>query len=626
MFHIYYVFSILSIFCYVQGLPLEVENDVVEKDKLRPLILGQLNFLHTTDLHGWFGSHPNQINYNADFGDFLSFIELFKQRNIHENQDLIVVDTGDKVHGTGLSDASTPIGIYSQQIFNSIDYDFLTIGNHEIYTPGTMDAEYYNTTLLPKFKGKYISSNLEYIDKDGQAHIMGNRFKYFVTSNSKLRILALSFISPFKDLVKKNPRCNIIPFEEVLKDENGWFAHEVLNKFKPVDLDLILVMGHLQLRPTTFDEPEYLQNLHSILRTYYPNTIIQYFGGHSHIRDFVKLDSKASALQSGKLAETVGFLSISNFPTGDQKDQLPVFNRRYIDFNTNSFKFHLNISQDEEFPKTSRGIKLSDFISSINEKLNLTKIYGYISKSYYFNARPINSKENIYNWLIRKILPTLRSNSINDDSGKRIIMTNTGAIRYDLYKGNFTRNSEYIISPFPNEWSYIKLPLKFAIKINDLLNDEGHIKVQHLGPVVNRENRKYGMIATSSKIKMNIDGIFKSYFQCPFINDPELDDGDTTQDDYGCDGDDTPHNTVREYMMPNVVQYVDILNKNDLKRHKNDEVFLIFNEFMNDSVLAAINSMINNIDGKYGLKDIKKYSSEKLTSLIRHYVEDNYIV
>lgn len=37
--------------------------------ELRPIKLGKINFLHTTDTHGWLGSHLLQRDFNADWGD-----------------------------------------------------------------------------------------------------------------------------------------------------------------------------------------------------------------------------------------------------------------------------------------------------------------------------------------------------------------------------------------------------------------------------------------------------------------------------------------------------------------------------------------------------------------------------
>jgi 2',3'-cyclic-nucleotide 2'-phosphodiesterase (5'-nucleotidase family) len=59
-----------------------------------PLEWGQLNFLHTTDTHGWMAGHLKERNYGADWGDFVSFIRRMKQKAGNMGVDLLLVDTG----------------------------------------------------------------------------------------------------------------------------------------------------------------------------------------------------------------------------------------------------------------------------------------------------------------------------------------------------------------------------------------------------------------------------------------------------------------------------------------------------------------------------------------------------
>ena len=45
-----------------------------------PLAWGQINFLHTTDTHGWLEGHLKEQNYGADWGDFVSFTRHMKHK------------------------------------------------------------------------------------------------------------------------------------------------------------------------------------------------------------------------------------------------------------------------------------------------------------------------------------------------------------------------------------------------------------------------------------------------------------------------------------------------------------------------------------------------------------------
>ena len=48
-----------------------------------------------------------------------------------DGNDLLLVDSGDRVEGNGLYDASDPQGNYTRQIFQQQDFDVLCVGNHE---------------------------------------------------------------------------------------------------------------------------------------------------------------------------------------------------------------------------------------------------------------------------------------------------------------------------------------------------------------------------------------------------------------------------------------------------------------------------------------------------------------
>jgi len=53
------------------------------------------------------------------------------------------------------------------------------------------------------------------------------------------------------------------------------------------------------------------------------------------------------------------------------------------------------------------------------------------------------------------------------------MMTNTGAIRFDIFAGPFTRDSTYIVSPFTSNFSFIPdVPYRLAKQILPILNGE----------------------------------------------------------------------------------------------------------------------------------------------------------
>ncbi|AMD22004.1 HGL336Cp [Eremothecium sinecaudum] len=568
----------------IEALPLKQEcpytlpNNGVTDIIIREVKIGQLNFLHTTDTHGWMGSHLNQPDYDANWGDYASFIERFQQNRIGDS-DLLIVDTGDKRNGNGLSDAYKPLGLYTSKVFNEVDFDLLTLGNHELYDESVTLMEYYETALNIKFLEKYVSSNVEFLKEDGSLVPFGKKYRYFETPNQKLRILAFSFMFKFQ---KANRRAKVTPImDEVVKP---WFT-DVLQKYPQETVDVIVVFGHI---PVSGPESLELQDLHTYLREVYPDTVIQYLGGHTHIRDFVVLDNKATGLQSGRFAETVGFISIDNVTA-----ETPTFSRRYIDFNIKSFLHHANLDNRVEFG-TNKGLVLSKTIDKIRDILNLTEVYGRVPETYYMDAVPFTSSNNIYNFLSQKVLPTLEK---KDPSITRMILINSGAIRYDLYSGNFTSEIEYVVSPFENTWLYTEVPLALAEAARDIMN-QGTNNIAIRSSLVAERERK----------------------TCPFVENDTLTLGYTTADDLGCDGDDTPHSSYGSYPVPNII---DSVQWNADSKDKNQTIHLVFYSFLRNSVLSAMNTAnqrLNITSQKYGDNNIKTYGGLSTKQLLRTYI------
>ncbi|EDO15704.1 hypothetical protein Kpol_1000p16 [Vanderwaltozyma polyspora DSM 70294] len=555
---------------------------------LRDVEVGKLNFIHTTDTHGWYGSHVNQRDYDANWGDLVSFVSKFRENRLQGDQDLILIDTGDKTDGNGLSDTTSPIGLNTTDIFNEMDYDLLTLGNHELYRPLGTAQEYYKTAMSEKFKDKYVSSNVEFVTDEGEVVPFGNKYVYFETKNTKTKILAMSFLFNY---VTYNPRAKVTPALKELQ-EKAWFQ-QVLKSYPESSIDMIVVFGHM---PVTDVQNREINNLHAFLREHYPNIVIQYFGGHSHIRDFTVLDSKSTGLQSGRFAETVGFLSIDDVHSDD-----PNFFRRYIDFNKRSFIYHSNVSRKEKF-STPKGRFVTQMVDNLRKALNLDEIFGFVPKTYYFSSRPINSEESIYHLLKSKVLSGLKPDTkVNSIDNGRFIMINTGSVRYDLVKGPFSKDTEFIVLPFESEWQYIELPFKIASKIEDFLNSGPYIAT--LGP----PRSKF----INSRCSETVNS-------CPFINNPVLTEGYTTSDSFGCKGDDTKHNSLHEYNIPNVIQHIDV-NENISDE---ETVKFVYYSFMQRSVLEAVNSIDKVKTRLYSEGDCKTYGGKSTRLLLREYIQN----
>lgn len=115
-------------------------------------------------------------------------------------------------------------------------------------------------------------------------------------------------------------------------------------------MDLIVVLGHTPLRNTPGFEYDLML---SAIRHHLPTIPVQFFGGHTHIRDFRKYDDFAHGIESGRYLETLGWINIELTPF--------TIGRRYIDNNLDSYTFHVGSKTTAKF-ETERGRAISEEI------------------------------------------------------------------------------------------------------------------------------------------------------------------------------------------------------------------------------------------------------------------------
>lgn len=464
--------------------------------------------------------------------------------------DLLLIDTGDKIEGNGLYDASKPKGKYTLDIVAEQDIDVICSGNHELYKNHSSQDEYDIT--VPNFQGRYLASNLDIIDPTtGEQRALAQRYKKFTTKNQGIRILAFGFLY---DFTGNSNNTVVQKVENTIKEK--WFQEAIHDR----EVDLFLVIGHVGLR-----SPEY-SCIFKAIREQQWDVPIQFFGGHTHIRDYAKYDSKAYALESGRYMETIGFQSITGLSTGGKPQgagpyiemkAAPKYSRRYIDNNLFSFHQHTGLNSTT-FP-TDHGRNVSSMISSARKDLKLDKTFGCAPQDYWTNRAPYPSNDSIFSWLQEEVLPDMIHDP-NRGSKPRMVLTNTGALRFDIFKGPFTVDTTYSISPFTSGFRYIKdVPFRIAKRLLVILNQE----VPQLWPA--SETLTFKSPIPHSRIHISQattadDTLYHptnqvSLAQPPTAQeDPPLTPGYTTTDDAGSDGDDTFHARIKFYRVPNCLE------------------------------------------------------------------------
>ncbi|KAL9109977.1 MAG: hypothetical protein Q9227_005500 [Pyrenula ochraceoflavens] len=478
-------------------------------------------------------------NYSSDWGDYINLATRMREKAEAEGNDLLLIDTGDRVEGNGLYDASEPKGEYTFSIFKEQHIDFICSGNHELYKRKSAENE-YNITV-PYFRGNYLASNLDIVDpQEGGLVPLAPRFRKFTTPKRGVRIMAMGFLF---DFIGNSNNTFVQPVEDTVKEK--WFQDAIRDR----EIDLFLIIGHVPVR-----SPEFT-TIFKTIREVQWDTPIQFFGGHTHIRDYKKYDDKSYALESGRFMETIGFQSISGLSTKAQTTMKasPKFSRKYIDNNIFSFYHHtgLNLSTFA----TDHGRNVSNTIRIARKDLHLDVVFGCAPKDLWMFRARYPGEDNIYSWLEEQVLPDLVEDPERSDQ-PRLVVLNTGGIRFDIFKGPFTRDSTYIVSPFTGGFRVIKdVPYDKAKRLLEVLNKAGQILQndkwdrRELAPPESAYRKKANFVGTT----LEPNGQVHLGSGHPDSEKP-LNPGYTTKDDDGSDGDDTLHSPLPFYDVPNCIQ------------------------------------------------------------------------
>ncbi|KAI0883330.1 Metallo-dependent phosphatase-like protein [Annulohypoxylon maeteangense] len=575
----------------------------------RALEWGQLNFLHTTDTHGWLEGHLKQGNYGADWGDFVTFSTHFKHQAGNMGVDILLVDTGDLHDGAGLSDATTPDGAVSMTVFDKVEYDLLTIGNHELYLATVAYQAMYNISTY--WGEKYLTSNVQILNPEtNEWQYIGNTHRYFTTQHG-LRVMAFGVLFDFTGNTNVS---KVIPAKTMVTQQ--WFL-DILHSPEPVDVFIIL--GHNPARPT--DSISTFPVVFDAIRAVYPDTPIQFMGGHTHIRDFAVLDASSTAMESGRYCETLGWFSMSGFdsknsgyhgiapgPAGvpnptrkaTQNSTSPfVYSRRYLDWNRRTFEYHAATWYDEKFDYNN-GLAVSSEITKYRKQLNLTDVYGCTPKDYCMTCTPFNSTGNIFPLLSDALSKAVVNESRQDIP--RFIIANTGSVRFDMYKGPFTYDDQFIVSPFLDHFLYIPgIPYSLASTLLQSLNNAGASQKRSVGVMpIERD-----ICVDPSPLHLSAVRGGESHGQVNITKRQVVDlaPGYTTKDDFGTDGDDTAHTGIPHYDIPDFFQGKAGFDEGT----QPDVVDVVFVDFIESDLLAILGS-------NYSSSDVSFYIDESFTT------------
>ncbi|KAL8280258.1 hypothetical protein RQP46_007372 [Phenoliferia psychrophenolica] len=549
----------------------------------RELDWGEVNIISTTDTHGWLLGHQRQeASFSGDWGDLYSFVTRMKAEATRRGVDLLVVDSGDRVDGNGFVDGEPDghvKGWTAMQYFSEMPYDVITTGNHELYKYPVALSTYQN--LAKHYGTRYVASNVNITVETavgGEETIpTGSRFTKFTTAMGR-NVTALGPLFYFK---AHATGIDVQPPHEMIKER--WFKEAIAE-----EPSFFLLVGHMSVQKEADSE---WRTIFNAIRSVHPTVPILIFGGHHHvfpplsdalqfsmgspsrttqIRDCLQEDARSMSLASGRYMETVGFMSVKGLD--GPKDEPLSFSRRYLDQNRNTYIYHAGADFD-----TPKGLAMSQSMGRVAHGFNLTTSFGTAPQAYYLSRHAFTSEHSILHLMTSKVLPLLVDRP--DRPSPAYTILNSGSIRFDVFKGPFTRNDQWIILPFTNSFLYVpSVPLSLVSQLLPYLNlvgEHGVLPSSLLSPS--------GQTTSIEHIyRRSLLSSYTSSLSSPSSNS-NLSVGYVTQDRCPGLGDDTLHRPIPAVWQPTFVA-------TDLPSD-DDTVDVVFFDFIQPDILSALNHL-----------------------------------
>ncbi|GJN93528.1 hypothetical protein Rhopal_006585-T1 [Rhodotorula paludigena] len=583
--------------------PLQQPGSTTPSDwPYRPLPWGDVNVLATTDTHGWLLGHQrNEPSFSGDWGDFYSFAHRLKEEAERRGVDLLLVDSGDRVDGNGLVDAEPsphPKGYTALSIFSEMPYDVVTTGNHELYKYPV--ASYVSQVMSDKFGDRWVASNVNLTVRDQstgatESRQLGNRFRKFTTQQGR----KVTAFGPLFDFKAHAPGIDVVAPSKMVRE--AWFREAIASA-----PDFFLFVGHMSLRIEP--DSEWSAIVEAI----------------REIRDCVQEDDYSVSLAAGRYMETIGFMSVSGL---DDPSEPPQFRRRYLDQNRNSYAYHTTPDFD-----TDKGRAITQELAETAKRFNLTERFGVAPQDYFLHRFPPTSPNSILHLLTTEVLPLLIRR--DDRSSAPFTVLNSGSVRFDVFKGDFTRNDQWIILPFTNNFLYLpSVPRRLAAKLLHHLNLVGE---HGLASSANAETltaaeqaslarfvAKHGSHILASRDSAALEHAHRRSLAASVSASAQggkwrprrPSEGYVTLDACGGSdrgeqlGDDTAHRPFRSARQP-------VFVATELPPGEDETVDVVFFDFIAIDVVRGLNALGGKEDGgRYALEEVQTYiDPEELTA------------
>lgn len=408
----------------VNNHPVDAIHFGQPQHRLREDASVSFTILHVTDVHGWLYGHRHNATLDADFGDLLDLnFHLAKQASQNGNSEVLLLDTGDLIEGTGLSDA-TPI--HGQDIFPiapNMPTVASTAGNHDIGHEETV-AFMKDSGFTKSMGNRYVTTNLIY---KPTGDFLGVPFSVYTTPNTGKRVLFLGFIYNFN---QNADNTIVIPIDKAVQSD-------VFIKAVTLDqIDMVVALCHIDPE----GQSQQLYTIYQAIRHYQPHTPLVMLTGHAHRFYSKKCDENCIILESSCYMQWLGVIRFDLSPSHDMQglttQWIPATRQTFWDFT------HTN---NGTFP-TQSGQQIRDQINGYINSLNLRKRIGCSPQTYSVYEQ-LSSPASFYGLLVQSIVPDVQF-PFHKGANTPFFITNTAFLRYNLFAGDVLVDDIWTCIPF----------------------------------------------------------------------------------------------------------------------------------------------------------------------------------
>jgi 2',3'-cyclic-nucleotide 2'-phosphodiesterase (5'-nucleotidase family) len=461
-----------------------------------------INILHLTDVHSFVAGNRHE-GVDADYGDLVSFISHMRDRARERGVELFVVNTGDLVDGTGMSDATPVAGEFLTPILRMVPYDALTIGNHELYEDSTVENLRKPGGLLEHFGERCVTSNQFYRPlgsaasnssaREQQMEPLSVRHTVLHGPNSGRNLLAFGFLFNFGSF---SPNSFVQWVEQAVAEP--WFAQAVAAH--AAEVVGVAVLAHMGWTD------EAVELIRAAVRAapggaHLPMVVL---AGHTHIRVFSRLDENAGLLESGRYFDTIGMIGFDIPSTTASARVAPADG--YSNLSSTWFEYEYLATNVENLAAVAQvepgdfslpaGALVKEEISRVREMFALDEVLGCTPADgplRYRRRNDLDAPDSLWRLALEEVIPAVVFEPTFNPT--QILVAGSGGLRFDIYAGELTRDDTMIVSPFRDSFHL------FA----DLSADEAMIVLESLGAAVPGEPKLPSMVASSAPDPGSLD-------------------------------------------------------------------------------------------------------------------------